>query len=178
MVLPSRVNKNSGFTLIELLIVIAILGVLAVVVLVAINPVEKLAQSRDAGRISSVTQLGHALESYYVSNDSGYPDASNWATDMVQSGDLSTFPAGIAYAIEGNHCNTVVQPNIDRTYCYSVDVDYGAIVFARAEAVTHTSKCPGEIAYFVFSTADGRGGTVCSSGELTPWAAGTMTYVN
>lgn len=40
--------KNFGFTLIELLIVMAILGVLAVVVLVAINPVQQLARTRDA----------------------------------------------------------------------------------------------------------------------------------
>jgi prepilin-type N-terminal cleavage/methylation domain-containing protein len=44
---------NYGFTLIELLIVIAILGVLAVVVLVAINPIEQLARTRDGGRLTS-----------------------------------------------------------------------------------------------------------------------------
>lgn len=52
----------SAFTLIELLIVIGILGVMAVIVLVAINPGQKQAQARDTGRISGVSQLGHAVE--------------------------------------------------------------------------------------------------------------------
>ena len=43
---------KKGFTLIELLIVIAILGVLAVVILVAINPQEQLARGRGGGRTS------------------------------------------------------------------------------------------------------------------------------
>ena len=60
----NRKNYLKGFTLIELLIVIAILGVLAVVVLVAINPVQQLARTRDAGRKSSVAQIGHAVAAY------------------------------------------------------------------------------------------------------------------
>ncbi len=70
---------RKGFTLIELLIVMAILGVLAVVVLVAINPVQQLARTRDAGRKSGVTQMGHALEAFYTSQGAEYPDeAANW----------------------------------------------------------------------------------------------------
>ena len=49
-------DSRRGFTLIELLIVMAILGVLAVVVLVAINPIQQLARTRDTGRKSGVTQ--------------------------------------------------------------------------------------------------------------------------
>ncbi len=64
-------NKNQkGFTLIELLVVIAIIGLLASVVLLALNSAR--AKSRDAKRIADVRQLATALELYY--NDfAGYP---------------------------------------------------------------------------------------------------------
>ncbi len=64
-------NKNTkGFTLIELLVVIAIIGLLASVVLLALNSAR--AKSRDAKRLADVRQLTTALELYY--NDfSAYP---------------------------------------------------------------------------------------------------------
>jgi len=56
-----------GFTMIELLIVIAILGVLAVAVLAAINPIEQINRSRDNGSRSDAEQLIGAVERYYSS---------------------------------------------------------------------------------------------------------------
>ena len=64
---------SKGFTLIELLIVIAVIGVLAAVILVAIDPIEQLARGRDAGRKSTNVQLGRALEAFYA-NTGSYPD--------------------------------------------------------------------------------------------------------
>ena len=84
---------KKGFTLIELLIVIAILGVLAVVVLLALNPVQQLARTRDSGRISAVTQLGHALEAFATSNNGTYvPENVTWITTLVNAGEIATVP--------------------------------------------------------------------------------------
>ena len=71
-------NKNtSGFTLIELLVVIAIIGLLASVVLLALNGAR--AKSRDAKRIADVRQLASAMELYF--NDfNSYPTVSSPAT--------------------------------------------------------------------------------------------------
>lgn len=176
-----RLPKNtsfSGFTLIELLIVIAILGILAVVVLVVVNPVERQAQARDAGRISTVTQLGHALQAYYTSGNALYPPEANWAQDLLNSGNLSSFPGGIAYTAYGvTYCTNVAQPAVDPTFCYGYDALNGSLVYSRLEAVNKNNLCSGtDVAYFVFSTADGRAGTICSTAEPTPWAAGTQTY--
>ena len=66
-------NKNqSGFTLIELLVVIAIIGLLASIVLLALNGAR--AKSRDAKRIADVRQIASAFELFY--NDfNTYPTA-------------------------------------------------------------------------------------------------------
>lgn len=56
-----------GFTLVELLIVIALIGVLAVAVLAAINPLEQLNRARDTGMESDASQLLAAIDRYYAS---------------------------------------------------------------------------------------------------------------
>lgn len=175
-----RDNKR-GFTLIELLIVIAILGILAVIILVVMNPGERQAQARDTGRISSVTQIGRALQAYYTT-ESSFPDVANWANDLVTSGELSTFPAGVAYTYNSvTACESYLQPLTDGTYCYDEDQanNNGALIFAKAESTTYRSKCTSpEEAYFVYSTEDSRGGTICSLGDPVPWAGGSMSYQN
>jgi len=172
----SERSESKGFTLIELLIVIAILGILAVVVLVIMNPGERQAQARDTGRISSVTQIGRSLQAYY-STKTSYPDVANWANDLVVSSELTTFPSGIAYSYNSvTPCSTYVQPAAAPTYCYNEDQDSsnGAVIFSKAESTTYRSKCtaPDE-AYFVFSTIDAHGGIICSNGDPAP---GTLTY--
>jgi prepilin-type N-terminal cleavage/methylation domain-containing protein len=59
------INKK-GFTLIELLIVIAVLGILAVAVLSAINPIEQINRSKDTGSRSDAEQLISASDRYYA----------------------------------------------------------------------------------------------------------------
>ena len=51
-----KLKLQLGFTMIELLIVITILGILAVAVLSAINPIEQINRGRDTGRQSDAEQ--------------------------------------------------------------------------------------------------------------------------
>ena len=53
---------NKGFTLIELLIVIAILGILAAAIIVAINPGKRLTQSKIAGAFRFAKQIDYSLQ--------------------------------------------------------------------------------------------------------------------
>lgn len=66
---------NKGFTLIELLVVIAVLGILAAVVLVAINPQARIQDARNSGVKSDIGQIGSALEAYFTENNGSYPTA-------------------------------------------------------------------------------------------------------
>ena len=65
--------SGGGFTLIELLIVIAVAGVLATIVLLAVNPGKQLARARDASRKQNLAALSKALGEYYTVNGA-YPD--------------------------------------------------------------------------------------------------------
>lgn len=62
----SKVKSQMAFTMIELLIVIAILGILAVAVLAAINPVEQINRGRDTGSRSDAEQLLSAIDRFYA----------------------------------------------------------------------------------------------------------------
>ncbi len=61
-------RKNLGFTLIELLVVITLIGILAVAVLSALNPIEQINKARDAGKRADASQLLTALDRYFASN--------------------------------------------------------------------------------------------------------------
>lgn len=171
--------RQKGFTLIELLIVMAILGVLAVVVLVAINPVQQLARTRDAGRKSAVTQLGHALEAYYTSHGGTYLDSAgncvygsaNWADCLQTAGEIGSVPGLIQNSLS-SYCTTSgwgLDPSNHNGVCYdhTANAD-AAIVLSALESDSEISKCTtATAAWFIYSTNDGRGGLVCSNTQPT-----------
>ena len=98
-------NKTAkkGFTLIELLIVIGILGILAAIVLVAVDPAKRLQQSRNARRSSEVNAILNAILNYTVDNLGTIPSAiDSSATDVQQLGaSLSVCEAGCSAGSPG-----------------------------------------------------------------------------
>ncbi|PIR59686.1 MAG: hypothetical protein COU68_04385 [Candidatus Pacebacteria bacterium CG10_big_fil_rev_8_21_14_0_10_45_6] len=66
------ISSVAGFTMIELLIVISILGILAVAVLSAINPIEQINRGKDTGSQSDAEQLISAIDRYFAFNGT-YP---------------------------------------------------------------------------------------------------------
>ncbi|MBU1110909.1 type II secretion system GspH family protein [Patescibacteria group bacterium] len=86
-------NNKKGFTLIELLVVIAVLGILSAVVLVAINPAERLRSARDAGAKSDIGQIATALESYYTDTNGTYPLTVSTLSSLITGGYLKQVPS-------------------------------------------------------------------------------------
>src|SRR3990170_6632158 len=99
-------KKSSGFTLIELLVVITLIGVLAVAVLSALNPIEQINKARDAGKRADASQLLTAVDRYFASNEK-FP--WNNFTDHAASVDVAFAGTGemIGIGVCGNAAEAV-----------------------------------------------------------------------
>lgn len=107
--------KNKGFTLVELLVVMAIIGILAVVSLANFRTSQ--IKARDAQRKSDLRQIANALEAY-MNDHGGYPQASNEKIKACECG-------------SGNQeCNW--------------DEDIGERELCDANSTVYMSKVPGD----------------------------------
>lgn len=68
-------KSGAGFTLIELLIVIAIIAILAAVIFVALDPLKRFQDSRDAARWTDVESIAHAIRLHQVDNGGNFIEA-------------------------------------------------------------------------------------------------------
>ncbi len=101
--------KTKGFTLVELLVVIALIGVMAIAVLSAINPLEQINKGADTGLRSDTEQLLSGVDRYYAvqtyySWQSGSTDTTHVSlTGAWAAGTCSTSgPSGSVCQLEGN----------------------------------------------------------------------------
>ncbi len=65
-------SKKKGFTLLEILLVIAAIGILASIVIVAINPLKQIGKAENTSRWAGINSIQKALDQYYLVNRS-YP---------------------------------------------------------------------------------------------------------
>lgn len=84
-------HKTNGFTLLEILLVVAAIGILAGIVILAINPNKQLAQTRNAQRQTDVTTILSAVYQYSLDNDGTLPSAiTTTPTEVCKTGGTCT----------------------------------------------------------------------------------------
>ena len=124
--------RLKGFTLIELLIVIAILGILAAAVLVAINPGKRTRQAQDAKRRNDIGALATEVQAYYTFPGQGvYPTT---LTVLVNNGYLKQMPQ---------------DPTSTLSYVY----DYGTTEAAVWATLAEPTSTPGSYLWCYESTS-------------------------
>lgn len=141
-------QNQKGFTLIELLIVVAIITILAVAVFTALNPAQRLKDSKDARRSTDVETILTAVHQAIVDNNGNYPGSMPAAGTEVQ---LGTGGSGCAIATGGcgvvaTACTDLMAGTINlSTYLKSLPID-------PAGGATYTSAKTG---YSVARDANG-----------------------
>lgn len=91
-------SNSRGFTLIELLIVIGIIAILAAAVFVALNPLKRFQDSRDARRRSDVANILSAIKVNQVDNGGAYLSGAGSDIGGITAGQnhiIGTTPGGI-----------------------------------------------------------------------------------
>ena len=110
-----NIRIQKGFTLLEVLLVIAAIGILAAIVLVAINPTRQINQARQAGINSEENAIAKALQQFLIdtgsyptlidgvqrkicSNTVATPDCINITTELVPNY-IASIPIGTTYTV-------------------------------------------------------------------------------
>lgn len=126
-------KSESSFTLVELLIVIGIIAILATAVVVVLNPIEFLKQSRDSTRMSDLQSLNKAIEIYqtdgglfFGANNTIYVSIPDSSATCANSS-LPSLPTGWSYSCSDFNNYRKVDGNgwipIDLT-----SISYGSIL--------------------------------------------------
>jgi len=145
-----KTNWLRGFTLIELLIVIAILGILAAAVLVALNPGQRIAASRNARVKSDLVELGDKAN--LVNADSGlvstcasggsYPNTLTQTVCTIPYNAVAPVPPTGAYAYTAQTAaGGACDGNTVGTTCTKISISGPAYSDGTIDASVNNAWC-------------------------------------
>ncbi|MDD2807542.1 MAG: prepilin-type N-terminal cleavage/methylation domain-containing protein [Patescibacteria group bacterium] len=137
--------KKKGFTLIELLIVIAIIAILAAIIYVAVDPVRRLSEARNAERWSSVNSILNAVLKYTVDNQGVLPS------------NLSAATAGNYYVLgtAGSGCNTTCTAQATQAACLDLSNNLVSTYLASMPIDSKTGSAA-NTDYYIMKSSTGR----------------------
>lgn len=165
---------KKGFTLIELLIVIALLGVLAVALLAALDPLEQIKKGTDTGLRNTVGEINNAFLQYASSHSGTLPyGTSTIAWGSV--GSMATTPAGtVLQAVElsgelktGFLANS--KSSLDKIFVYADPTTGQSYVCFSPQSkmvdadpqTKYTAAAGGSVNVAACTNGTAAGGTVC-----------------
>lgn len=168
--------------MVELLIVIAVLGILAVAVLSAINPIEQMDRSRDTGSRSDAEQLISAIDRFYTSN--GYYPWQAGADDYTNANAMNTptltsirdaaFTPSLAKLegetseLKSSFTNRVLKPEYNTLYIYNEGGQgkstYSCFIPKSASFNLEAAKRCGTAGAGLPDDLQDAAGTVCATG--------------
>ncbi len=137
----STAHKTTGFTLLEVLLVVAIIAILAGIVILALNPVKQLGDTRNSERRSDVTTILNAVYQYSLDNDGNLPSGITTSAKVLGTNisGCDTVCTATATAVGCVDLSSALVP----TYVVGIPVD------PKTGSTTSTD-------YYIRTDADGR----------------------
>lgn len=148
-------KKQKGFTLVEIVIVIAIIGILAAVTVVALKPQEIFANGRNSRRTNDIAALNSAIGQWLAREGLNETDPYTAigltpATDVIDpsdgvAADEGAAASAISTALVGSGYVQAIPTDPDGSTAYRVGVDDGTSpshILVCTNAIEHTSTYP------------------------------------
>ena len=138
----NRFGGDRGFTLIELLIVIAIIGFLAAAILVAVDPVKRVNQARNAKRWSEANSILNAILKKQVDKRAAFLGEASTAPIVASA----TNSQVIAFELGDVDCTaTATQPDcpgqtLDTSTQYSCIAKMDALVDDPSDSTSYLAE--------------------------------------